>query len=130
MKTRLFRLLFWSALIFALVMANLAQPPVIEGADDKSLHMLAFAVLAALIAPAYPRASLWLLFLALAIFGGVIEFMQSLAGLGRQADFHDWIADIIAAGGVLLAIGLMRAVMGPRAEQVAPRSQLPPDNDV
>ena len=108
MKTCLFRLLFWSALIFALVMANLPQPPLAGAVDDKSMHMLAFGVLAALVAFGYPRTSLWLLLGGLATFGALIEFTQLFAGYGRQADFNDWVADMVATGAVFLIIGLVR----------------------
>ena len=105
---RLFQLVFWSALIFALVMANLPQPPGLGELNDKSLHMLAFAVLAALVAPAYPRAPYLLLFAGLAFFGALIEWMQLFMGHGRQASLGDWIADIIAAGWVLAVTAALR----------------------
>ena len=108
MIERLCRFMFWSALIFALVMANLPQPLLVGAGDDKFMHMLAFAVLAALAAIAYQRVHLLLLFSGLALFGALIELTQLFSGHGRQADYADWVADIVAAGAVLTAIGLIR----------------------
>ena len=127
MIARLFKIMFWSALIFALIMANIPQPPVVGEVNDKSLHMLAFAVLAALVAPAYPSKPLWALFWGLAVFGAVIEFTQMFAGHGRQASYEDWVADIVAAGGVLLAIGLMRVAFTLGTDVREPSASAQPD---
>lgn len=105
---RLFQVAFWIALIFALVMANLPQPPGVGEINDKSLHMLAFAVLAGLVAFAYPRAPYWVLFAGLAIFGALIEWSQLFMGHGRQSSLDDWIADIVATGWVLAVIAALR----------------------
>lgn len=105
---RLFQFAFWSALIFALVMANLPQSPGVADLNDKSLHMLAFAVLAGLVAFAYPSVRYWVLFLGLALFGALIEWTQLFMGQGRQASLDDWIADIIATGWVLAVIAALR----------------------
>jgi VanZ family protein len=100
---RVSQILFWLALIFAFVMASLPKPPPLPGEPgDKLLHVLAFATLAALIVPAYPRSCPIWLFCALAIFGALIEVVQMIPSLGRQASLDDWIADIAAAGVVLI----------------------------
>lgn len=104
---RLFQLLFWSALVFAFVMASLPQPPPLPG-DPRVLHVLAFLVLAGLAAFAYPRVRLLIIFLGLAIFGGAIEVVQAIPQLGREASWVDWLADIAAAAAVLLAVGAIR----------------------
>lgn len=127
MIERLCKLLFWSALIFALVMANMPQPALAGAVGDKYMHMLAFATLAGLAAFAYPRAHLLLLFLGLALFGALIEWTQLFIGNGRHADLIDWFADILAAGAVLAAIGLMRFLLGMfRVDRDAPSE--PPGN--
>lgn len=109
MITRLFQLLFWSALIFAFVMASLPQPPPIPGEPgDKLLHIMAFLVVAALASIAFPRVPVWMLFIGLALFGGLIELVQSIPSLGREPSWLDWAADIAAAGVVLAIAGLIR----------------------
>lgn len=106
---RLFQLLFWSALVFAFVMASLPQPPPLPGEpSDKVLHVLAFLVLAGLAAFAYPRIHLIVIFLGLALFGGAIEVVQAIPELGRDPSWLDWLADVVAAGAVLLSVGAMR----------------------
>ena len=99
---RALRVVFLAATIFALVMALLPKPPPVPGVEsDKVLHMLAFATLAALAGAAYPARSLWAMWLGFAAFGALIELLQMIPGLNRDAQFMDWVADIVAAGVVL-----------------------------
>jgi VanZ family protein len=101
--------LFWAAALFAFVMAVLPQPPQIPGQPtDKALHMIAFGVLAALGAVAYPRVRLLTLLIALSAFGATIEFFQLIPGLNRTSEFADWAADTVAAAAVLGAVHLWR----------------------
>lgn len=111
--TRLLRLAFWAAAAFAFVMAVLPQPPRMPGdPPDKILHILAFAVLAALAAPAYARTrTVWLL-AGLSAFGALIEIVQTVPRLHRDGDPVDWAADTASAGVVLLAVALVRAWRG------------------
>ena len=98
---RLLRIAFWAALLFALVMASLPQPPPVPGApSDKVQHILAFAVLAGLGSAAYPRLPALKLILALSAFGALIELVQLVPALHRDADPVDWIADTVAAAAV------------------------------
>jgi len=111
MFERIFQAAFWFALCFAFVMASLPQPPTLNiDLSDKFMHMVAFAVLAGLIAPAYPRASLPVLFIGLAAFGGMIEIVQSIPTLNRTPSLYDWFADIIAAGVVLMLVNAIRSL--------------------
>jgi VanZ family protein len=106
---RLFQFLFWAALVFAFVMASLPQPPALPGdPGDKLLHVLAFVVLAALAAFAYPRLHLIMIFIGLALFGAAIEVVQAIPALGREASWMDWLADLGAAAVVLLTVGAIR----------------------
>ena len=99
------RLLFWAALLFALVMALIPSPPAIADISDKLQHAAAFATLAVLGRFAYPRwPILWLLF-SLSLFGGLIEIAQGLPMIHRDSDPLDWVADTIACAVVLLAVG-------------------------
>ncbi|MEN9925612.1 MAG: hypothetical protein RL268_1738 [Pseudomonadota bacterium] len=111
--TRVTRLLLWLAALFALVMALLPQPPVLPGAaSDKAQHMLAFAVLSLLSALAYPQRRLGEIFIAMAVFGALIEVLQLIPALGRSADIADWIADCGASLAVLVVIGGVRWLAG------------------
>lgn len=119
MLSLIIRLIFWSAAAFALIVASLPQPFGIPGSPgDKLQHITAFVVLSALAAQAYPRLPLPLLFLGLALFGGIIELVQSIPWLHRDADMHDWIADILATAATLSVIAgvrwLRKAVRRPR----------------
>ena len=101
--------LFWAALIFAFVMAVLPRPPRLPGdPSDKIQHILAFSVLAALAAAAYPRARLLPIALRLSVFGALIELVQTVPALHRDGDAIDWIADTLAAAFVLALAALIR----------------------
>lgn len=103
------RLLFWSAAIFALVMAILPQVAQLPGnPDDKLLHIIAFTILVLLAAFAYPRTRLLTLLVGLSAFGAIIEIIQMIPALNRTASLIDWAADTIAAAAVLGCIYLYR----------------------
>jgi hypothetical protein len=100
----------WVAAAFTLVMAALPHPPRLPGQpEDKILHILAFVVLTALALAAYPRAAWWRVVLGLSAFGALIEFVQAIPALHRDADWLDWVADTGAVLVVLaLALGIRR----------------------
>ena len=102
--------LFWCALVFALVMALLPQPPhlPIDRLGDKFEHMLAFGVLALLGSTAYPAMPLFRLGERLSFLGALIEVLQSIPELHRDCDIRDWIADTIAVAVVLGLVHLAR----------------------
>lgn len=105
----LFRLAFWAALLFALAMALLPQPPQLPGApSDKIQHVLAFLVLTALALAAYPVVSRLRLAVALSAFGALIEVLQMIPMLNREAQLIDWLADTGAVLGALAAAALVR----------------------
>lgn len=106
---RLFRILFWSAAILAFIMAALPQPPQLPSTPpDKVLHILAFTCLALLGSAAYPRLSALKLVVGLSAFGGLIEVVQLIPSLNRDAEILDWIADTAATIAVVLAIHVWR----------------------
>jgi VanZ family protein len=99
------RLLFWSAAIFAFVMAVLPHPPHVPGEpNDKVQHVIAFATLGALGAWAYVRAPLIRIAVGLSLFGALIEVVQAIPALHRDSDVLDWIADTTACVLVLLLV--------------------------
>lgn len=99
------RLLFWTAMLFAFVMAILPHPPELPGEpSDKIQHMAAFATLGLLGAWAYARAALLQLLAGLSLFGALIEVVQAIPALHRDSDVKDWVADTLACGLVLLLV--------------------------
>lgn len=109
MLRRFLPALFWTALLFAFVMATLPKPPSLPGSpSDKVQHILAFTVLAALAAAAFPRARLVPIGAGLCLFGALIELVQAIPALHRDAELADWLADIAAVGVVLLLAWRLR----------------------
>ena len=97
------RPIFWTALIFTLVMANLPSPPPAPAAvNDKWQHGLAFALLCTLAFAAYSRQKWWKVVLGMLAYGVLIELSQWAFGAGRQADFWDVIADSVGICAALL----------------------------
>jgi VanZ family protein len=106
---RLLPYVFWAAALFAFVMATLPKPPQLPGEpSDKIQHILAFAVLAALAAAAYPCTGLLKIALGLSAFGALIEIVQMIPILHRDAELVDWLADTVAAAIVLAIAALLR----------------------
>lgn len=101
LKTRLWRLAFLAACVFAIIMASLPPPPLLGNPPDKLLHAFAFAVLTLLARLAYPRARGWHILLGLGLLGAAIECIQAIPALGREASLTDWLADMLAVGFVL-----------------------------
>ena len=102
--------LFWCALVFALVMALLPQPPhlSIDSFGDKFEHSLAFGVLALLGSIAYSSMPLLRLGERLSFLGAMIELLQSIPRLHRDCDIMDWVADTVAVTVVLCLVYLVR----------------------
>ena len=98
LSPRLLRPLFWLLLAFALVMAVLPKPPSlpIDQFGDKFAHMLAFASLAGVANLGWRHIPAWRIGLQLSAFGALIEVLQMIPSLHRDADVRDWIADSVA----------------------------------
>lgn len=106
---KLLRILFWSAALLAFVMAVLPQPPQMPGApSDKVQHILAFTCLALLGWAAYPKLGILKLILGLSAFGALIELVQLIPSLNRDAEPLDWLADTTAVVAVVLALLIWR----------------------
>ncbi|WP_341503122.1 VanZ family protein [Gallaecimonas sp. GXIMD4217] len=97
-------LLAMAVMTIALLAVTKASYPTPGG--DKSMHALAFFVLALLSYGAWRR-PLWPQWLGLAAYGALIEAMQWLLPY-RQASWLDWLADLagIAIFHLLLALVL------------------------
>ena len=104
------RVLFWMALLIALVMADMPTPPKlpIDRFGDKFEHVLAFSALAALAALGFPAAKRWRIAERLSFFGALIEVSQSIPALHRDCDIRDWIADTLAIIVVTAIMSVLR----------------------
>lgn len=103
------RLWFLAGLLLAVVVAVLSLLPVASLPRiriwDKIEHATAYVLLAFWFGSVIFRRDLPGLFIALLLFGALIELAQSAMGLGRQADWHDVLANGVGAlAGVLLAL--------------------------
>jgi VanZ family protein len=105
--TQVLRLAFWMAAVFAFVMATLPQPMIELSSSDKVQHMAAFLVLTLLGSAAYRGVSRVGLMLAMIAFGAAIEVAQMVPQLHRDAEWSDWLADVLA---VLLGLALAHLV--------------------
>ena len=104
----LLRIAFWIAVLVAFTAAVVPaqdSPEVLPW--DKAQHFLAFYVLAILAAAAYPRSSLLGIGAVLSAFGALIEFVQMIPALHRDAEFLDWVADTVAIAAALLPVTLI-----------------------
>lgn len=80
---------------------------------DKAEHFCAFFALAACAVVAFPRTPIAWIAGALSGCGALIELIQALPFVRRDADVKDWIADTVAVGavvGVVIAGKLRRAL--------------------
>jgi VanZ family protein len=75
-------------------------------------HILAFTVLTALAATAYPKARLVVIGVGLGLVGAAIEVLQMISSLNRDGSVVDWLADCGAIVFVLvLAVAARRWVL-------------------
>jgi len=107
--------LFAAALAAAFIGAVWPDP----GSDrvfgsDKILHVFAFSVLSFLGFFATPKGRVIILGVALSLFGAVIEVVQGLPFVGRDADVQDWIADTVAVIVVLGILSGLEKILRPR----------------
>jgi hypothetical protein len=110
MRSRtLFRLALWLAVAFTLLMAWLPKPPAVPfDPPDKVQHSLAFAVLTFLASVAYPNLRPGRRVAVLAGLGALIELVQAIPALHRDAEFLDWAADMAAILAVTLCVALWK----------------------
>jgi hypothetical protein len=119
---RFLPLLFWAAVLVAVVMATLPHPPqLLDNIGDKYQHMAAFAVLAIFAGIAYPKTPLMRIGERLSFLGALIELVQSIPALNRDCDILDWVADTGAIIAALLIVSWIRGLRRRRAHSVAAR---------
>lgn len=105
---RLLLALFSISSLAAFVCSLTPDPEAIAGTvPDYVLHAGVFALLSVLGFAAFPRLDRAYLFLLLACFGALIEVVQGQLAFHRDADWHDWLADLISVFCVM-------AIMPPR----------------
>jgi len=105
----LFRLTFFAALLFAFVMATLPRAPALPfEPTDTEQHTLAFVTLAVLAVLAWPKLRLVWIWLGLSLFGALIECVQAIPALHRDAELRDWLVDNAAVLAILLAAFALR----------------------
>lgn len=106
----------WTILVLIIVVAWLAFKPSGEVQAglvwDKANHAAAFAVLTGCSTLAWPRLSVFRLAVIMLLGGIVIELIQGLPVVGRDADIWDVVADMV--GFVLGWVGatILRAGVG------------------
>lgn len=106
---------FWVALAFSFVMAIIPDPSNVPGEpSDKVLHMLAFGALTGLAGLGWPRMSLLGIFVRLSLFGVLIEIVQMIPALGRDAEWLDLAADMAAICLGLVGVAIWRRWLAPR----------------
>ena len=121
---RLFRILFWIALLVAYTAAIIPGDPhiVMLGPRietivpvDKSDHLITFATLAVLGRLGWSRGRWIWVALGLIGFGALMELTQAIPQLHRDATMGDWLTDIVAvllgcAAGTLLLFVIRRVL--------------------
>lgn len=109
----LLRGLFWLTLLVVFTLAVMPHPPHLPvEPSDKVQHFAAFACLMLIGSAAYPRLSPVKLTLGMAAFGALIEVIQAVPVLRRDADLFDWLVDVAAVGCVLLGLIAWRRLRG------------------
>lgn len=90
------KMLFWLLAAAVLFLALVPGPLGAIIPSDAERHYLAFLVLPAVAAYAWPRVPTLVMWLVFVAFGGAIELLQFAMRLGREADWGDWINDMTA----------------------------------
>lgn len=109
--TRVAQVAFWLGVAASLWGATVAGGVEFWGLTDKMQHIAAFLVLTALAIAAYSRLDLRLVWLGLVAFGGVVELIQLLPGIDRDADLADFMVDTAAITFVVAIAWGIRAMI-------------------
>lgn len=90
---RLLRFAFYASLLIAFVAAILPSLPLSAAASGELQHISAFVVLSVLAWAAFPSTNVWQLAAVLCGFGALIELVQAIPALQRDASVYDWAID-------------------------------------
>lgn len=108
------RLVLSAGIALTLLLALLPAAPDLPALPPGPLqHAVAFVVLTVLSKVSFPQARGTTMFLALAILGGLIEFVQSLPQISREASIEDWLIDCGAVVGSLAVLCMVRRFRKP-----------------
>lgn len=129
---------FWLTVVVAVAIALLAlmpvpkggqQLPLFEGAD-KLVHAVMFGALAVAMlwdlarnkhTIAIAKVCIALVFIAVVLYGGVIELLQTAMDEGRSGDVWDWVADAAGAvSGIVMCIVFTRRPLLSRFVNIKP----------
>src|SRR5690242_10734944 len=103
---RLMQAAFWGAIVFTFVCAEIPADYTPQlGLWDKLQHFGAFFVLASLGTFAYPGRPFRVMGAGLAAFGVLIELVQALPFIHRDAEVLDVVADVV---GITVAMVTLR----------------------
>jgi VanZ family protein len=107
--------LYFVLVAVLLVIALLPQPLAPEGTpSDKVNHIFAFFTLAFLARLLWRKKSVWVPVASLTLFGALIEILQATMGLGRDGEWADFLADVVAIFAGLTAARLAFALWNAR----------------
>lgn len=114
------RLWFFAGCVFALAIISGSLVPGEYVRDvmfgrDKLMHAGAYAGLMFWFTGIYPRARYWIILIALAVLGLLVEELQGLLTADRQRDFGDLVANV---SGTLVALAIAWLWTGGWAQQV------------
>lgn len=101
----------FALMMFIMVLALIPMPEFVPGKlySDKAGHLLAFAFLMLWFAGLFPRGQHWRVFLALLLYGVIMELLQSQVP-NRYAEGADLLADVVGlcVGWLLARTALQR----------------------
>jgi hypothetical protein len=106
---------FTFLILLALMLFVALAPGTIIGTfgSGENRHAFAFALLPLVSAAAWPRVALKWQFAAYAVLGGAIEVAQWAISTFHSAQWRDWLVDMAATAGALLAVALARRLARP-----------------
>ena len=114
------RAAFWISAVSVLFLALVPGPLGEIVKSDAERHWLAFLVLPALAFIGWPDMGAMKLWFAFAAFGAAIEIAQWAMNLGRQAQWSDWVHDLIATTISLAIVWIVRSAIPRSSQDIAP----------
>ena len=102
--------IFWAMLIIATISMLIELAPKQTGWMywDKVQHVLIFMMLSLLGASAYLHK--YYLAIGLILYGAMIEVLQNMFTITRQASIYDWVADVVGVCIGLLIFALLQKI--------------------